>query len=88
MGSMFRQIDKMWHIYGCALLTVIFKVLMEIIYPYGGAVNTMIASVLTLFLAGIKELVDFICKTGTASKKDLYADCIGTFSVALPLMFI
>ena len=87
MANIFNQSDKLKHMLACATLTVWFKVIMELINPYAGAENTILAVIITLFIGLTKEIIDYICDE-TASRKDILADFIGTMVVALPLMFI
>ena len=88
MKDLFNQVDKLKHMCVCAVLMVWFKVILEVINPYGGLLNTVSAGIIVLLVAITKELVDYFTKKGVASWRDFYADIIGLLSTFLPLMFI
>lgn len=88
MKDLFNSPDKLQHMLLSAVLVVIFKAIAELVNPFGGAINTLFAGLLTLVIGATKEIVDHFTKTRVSSWRDFLADTIGTVSTVIPLMFI
>lgn len=88
MKDFFNSKDKLQHMLLSAVIVVVFKVIAELVNPFGGVVNTAFAGLLTLVVGATKELVDYFTKTHVSSWKDFLADIIGLLSTMIPLMFI